>query len=262
MDYYINDFIKKDRKVRKEHFKEFVSKQKYDFIASYIFIILSSCKPILSLQNGAIWVGMWYTASILLSWYMHINQWEYNIGVKKSVKFARRHVNCTVQKGYKFTAEIGGWNLVAAQYLSAIVLTIPLMFFAFGCQMNNYDIYMNNYRDFCTSLFFDTYVLVFFTIYYRGCWYDIIESSDWKKSMNNLLSLFGVSKIKNAVVHILSIVMVIVAFTHYFTNEFAGLFGINARRVIGVIYIFIMLDGVGIIKCLLDRRSEKREKVN
>lgn len=253
MEYKIYEFCKKDKSTRKKHFKTFFRIQDIDFLISYIFIFLSSGKQIFSPTNGAVWVFLWYTLSILTSWYIHINQFEYNTGIKKAIRFSKKHPKYTVEKGKRFSAEIGGWNFISAQFLCAWLVELPLAIFAITSQSYSFSNYMDKYKDFCVGIFADTYVLVFFTIYYRGFMCDLKLVSGWKNKVSYFLHTFDGTKGKNFLIHILSFIIIICAFIYYFFNEFSGLFNLNTRRIIGFIYILYMIDAMSILKELIGK---------
>ena len=113
---------KEKRKLRKAYYR----KQWFDISISYLFILMSSGKAFLSLKNGALWVLVWYTCSLLLSCYAYVNQIEYNVGRKRAKHYSKKHPNCTLQKSVRFSPEIGVWNLLAIQFLCVLPLTIGL----------------------------------------------------------------------------------------------------------------------------------------
>ena len=53
--------------------KDYIECEWKNLLLSYIFIILSSSKPFFSSKNGALFVLIWFTLSILLSVYVHVN---------------------------------------------------------------------------------------------------------------------------------------------------------------------------------------------
>jgi len=97
---------------------------------------------------------------------MHINQFEYNKGIKRAKHFSKNQPNIPVEKGNIFSSEIGGWNFMTAQFLCAWLLRLPLAIFAITSQYDSFTNYIVKYKYFCVGIFADTYVLVFlpFTI--------------------------------------------------------------------------------------------------
>lgn len=257
MDYKIYEFCKKDKNIRREHLKTFFRIQGCDFLISYIFIFLSSSKQILSLTNGAIWVFLWYTLSILTSWYMHINQFEYNTGIKKATRFSKKHPKYTVEKRGKFSAEIGGWNFIGAQFICASVVLIVLYIFAIINQGRSLSNYLDKYKDLCVGIFADTYIIVFFTIYYKGFIGDLILISGWKNKINYFFHTFDGIKTKNFFIHIFSLMIIIFALIYYFSNEFSGLFDAASRRIMGLFYILYMMDTINILKRLIGKMKKE-----
>ena len=228
---------KEKRKLRKAYYR----KQWFDISISYLFILMSSGKAFLSLKNGALWVLVWYTCSLLLSCYAYVNQIEYNLGKKRAKHYSKKHPNCTLQKSVRFSPEIGGWNLLAIQFLCALPLTIGLGIFAFVYQSFFYETYMMKYKDFCIGLALDTYVLVFFLIYFNGFWSELRDIHGVKNKINAFLVTFPGSKCKNIIVHLAAIVICVFALRHYLLNEFSGLFNEVVRKVIGIVYILYMI---------------------
>ena len=97
---------------------------------------------------------------------MHINQFEYNKGIKRAKHFSKNQPNIPVEKGNIFSSEIGGWNFMTAQFLCAWLLRLPLAIFAITSQYDSFTNYIVKYKYFCVGIYSDTYVLVFlpFTI--------------------------------------------------------------------------------------------------
>lgn len=184
---------------------------------------------------------------------MYINQFEYNTGIKKANRFSKKHPQLIVEKGKRFSAEIGGWNFITAQFLCALLVRLPLSIFAIMSQSYSFSNYMDKYKDFCVGIFADTYVLVFFTIYYKGFMYDLKLSPGWKNKVSKFLHTFDGTKGKNLFIHVLSVIIIIIICTlmHYFFNEFSGLFSLNTRRIIGFIYILYMIDVMSMFKGLI-----------
>ena len=87
---------------------------------------MSSSKVFFSFRNGALWVLVWYTCSLLLSCYTYVNQIEYNVGRKRARHYSKKHPNCILQKSVGFSPEIGGWTLLGSQFLCVLPLTIVL----------------------------------------------------------------------------------------------------------------------------------------
>lgn len=240
MKYKVFDFYKKDKNIRRKCIGRFFKEQWDEIFISYLFILLSSGLPFFALTNGAIWVLVWYTATLLLSMCIFISQYEYNLATKKAVKFAKKHSSYIVKKGYKYSAEIGGWNFFAAQFICLPVLIIMLGGFSIITQFHSLADYLDKYKDFCIGVFADTYVLLFVNIYYKAVILEVKSIYGWKNKVKYFLHTFDKPIILNALVHIGAQVIMIGALYYYFTREFAGLFSPILRRVIGLIYIMYM----------------------
>lgn len=247
MEYIVYEFCHSDKLFRKKCLKDFFKTQRIEFIVSYFFIFLSTSHHIISPTNGALWVFLWYTLSIFISWYMYISQLEYNDAIKRAEKFAKKHPITKVEKRKKYSVEIGGWNFKSAQLMSALVVVIVLSIFSFVKQNIDYSDYMENYKDFCVGIFADTYVLVFFTIY-RSFIVELEKISGLKNKMTGFFHCFKGGKIKNLLIHTFCIVIIIGVMSYYFSNEFSGIFSNKLRKVLGVIYILYMLDMGHLIK--------------
>ena len=249
MKYKIKDFYKKDRKFRIKCFNDFWESQWDDVLLSYLFIALSSSQPIFSLTNGAIWVFLWYTLSVVLSLYIFISQSEYNDALKRGNRFSKKHPNYIVEKRQKFSGENGGWNSLAAQLLCAIVVYIPVGISSLISQIKCFDNYMDTCKDFYVGIFVDTYILTFCNIYYKGIILDIISAAGWKNKIDIFLHTFQGSKKRNLIMHIVSLLIMARALMYYFTKEFSGLFNPVLRTIMGFIYIlYLLIDVKAFIK--------------
>ncbi|MFG6392624.1 MAG: hypothetical protein K1W24_00330 [Lachnospiraceae bacterium] len=241
MECKVYEFAKIDKKEKRNLRKAYYWKQWFDILISYIFILISSSKPFFSFKNGALWVVAWYTFSLLLSCYTYVNQIEYNIGRKRAKHYSKKHPNCTLQKSVEFSPEVGGWTLLGSQFLCVLPLTIGLGIFAFVYGTFFYETYMMEYKDFCIGLALDTYVLVFFLIYFTGFWRELRYIHGVKNKVKAFLVTFPGSKCKNIVIHLAAIIICIFALKHYLINEFSGLFNETERRIIGIVYILYMI---------------------
>ena len=241
MECKIYEFAKINKKEKRSLRKAYYRKQWFDILISYIFIVMSSSQVFFSIKNGALWVLVWYTCSLLLSCYTYVNQIEYNVGRKRAKHYSKKHPNCTLQKSVGFSPEIGGWTLLGSQFLCALPLTIGLGTFAliYGSFFN--ETYMMEYKDFCIGLALDTYVLVFFLIYFTGFWGELRYIHGVKNKVKAFFVTFPGSKSKNIVVHLVAILICVFALRHYLLKEFSGLFSEVARKVIGIVYILYMV---------------------
>lgn len=260
MECKVYKFAKIDKKEKRNLRKEYYRKQWFDILISYIFILMSSSKPFFSFKNGALWVLVWYTCSLSLSCYTYVNQIEYNDGRKRAKHYSKKHPNCTLQKSVGFSPEIGGWTLLGDQFLCVLPLTIGLAIFAFVYRTFFYETYMMEYKDFCIGLALDTYVLVFFLIYFTGFWSELRYIHGVNNKVKAFLVTFHDSKCKNIVVHLGAIVICVFALRHYLLNEFSGLFNEVARKVIGILYILYMIIPKLEIKKYFREISKKKSK--
>ena len=260
MECKVYEFAEISKKEKRNLRKAYYRKQWFDISISYIFILMSSNKFFFSFKNGALWVLVWYTCSLLLSCYAYVNQIEYNVGKKRAKHYSKKHPNCTLQKSVGFRPEIGGWNLLGNQFLCVLPLTIGLAIFAFAYGSFFYETYMMEYKDFCIGLALDTYVLVFFLIYFNGFWSELRYIHGVKNKVNAFLVTFPGSKCKNIVVHLAAIVICVFALRHYLLNEFSGLFNEVVRKVIGIVYILYMILPMKEIKDYFCKISKKKSK--
>lgn len=260
MECKVYEFSKINKNEKRNLRKAYYQKQWVDILISYIFILMSSSKLFFSVKNGALWVLVWYTCSLLLSCYVYVNQIEYNVGRKRAKHYSQKHPNCTLQKSVRFSPEIGGWNLLINQLLCAIPLTIGLGIFAFVYTSFFYETYMMEYKDFCVGLALDTYILVFFLIYFNGFWGELRHIHGVKNKVNAFLVTFSESKCKNIAVHITAIVICVFALKHYLLDEFSGLFNEVVRKVIGIVYILYMIFPIKEIMDYFHKRKKKSKK--
>lgn len=260
MECKVYEFAKIDKKEKRCLRKAYYQKQWFDILISYIFILMSSSKVFFSFRNGALWVLVWYICSLLLSCYTYVNQIEYNVGRKRAKHYSKKHPNCIMQKSVGFSPEIGGWTLLGSQFLCALPLTIGLGMFAFIYQNFYYETYMMEYKDFCIGLALDTYVLVFFLIYFTGFWSEMRHIHGAKNKVKAFLVAFPGSKCKNIVVHLAAVIICVFALRHYLLNEFSGLFNGVARNVIGIVYILYMILPKEEIKEYFRKMNKKKSK--
>lgn len=241
MEYGITHFCKKDINLRKRCYKEFFKEQKKDFLVSYLFIFMSSSVPVISIMNGAFWVFLWYTFSIVIALYAYISQSECNKGVKRAKHYMKKHgytVKTNIPK--RFSNEIGGFSFVFMQFGVAMLFGVILCCFATVYQFYDYSEYMKEYKQLCLGIFVDTYVVTFCNVY-RMIISDLLLVPGWKQKIDKLLHVFcNGSVLKTIVSHVCAILIVLVALRYFFTNEFSGLFGPTLRKVIGTIYIVYM----------------------
>jgi hypothetical protein len=101
---------------------------------------------------------------------------------------------------------------------------------------------MVKYKDVCIGVFTDTYILVFFGIYYKGIILEAILISTWKKKVGFFSHTFDGSIIRNLFIHIFALAIIVCALIYYFSREFSGLFNPILRRIMGLIYILYMID--------------------
>ena len=78
-------------KIQKKELKKLYIKTEWkNILISYIFIILSSSKPFFSSSNGAIFVLIWFTLSVVLSITAYVNQSDYLSSTKKAKKYKKK----------------------------------------------------------------------------------------------------------------------------------------------------------------------------
>ena len=104
------------------------------------------------------------------------------------------------------------------------------------------------------GIFADTYIVAFFNMilyliidFIYDCANDRITL---KRAEFNL-------KLKDVVGGVGTVVILIMAFTHYFNREFEGLFGDMGAKIMGGIYIIFMI--FPLIKCLIQVSNNKKK---
>jgi hypothetical protein len=127
-------------------------------------------------------------------------------------------------------------------------LFVAFLIFAVIYQNFYYEVYMMEYKDFCISLFWDTYVTVVLLIYLNGFWRELRYIHGVKDKIKVFLSAFHGSKFKNIVIQLAAIVICVFAIRYYLLNEFSGLFNEVIRVVIGIVYILYMILPIEEIK--------------
>lgn len=238
--YMFKGYSKEEKRELK---KEYIKYEWKNILLSYIFIALSSSRPINSIKNGAIYVAVWFSIANLLSITAYINQLDYMKRKKEMRGYARRHKGAIVEKGSTFFPEIGGWDFLGMQMLAAILIYIILVPISFHLQFKDFANYMSSYKDFFVGIFVDTYIIAFCNIILQILIEFILDCT---KDGTNIKKIIFKEKIKVVVCS----VIFLLAISYYFNNEFAGLFGNVSRRVVGTVYVFYMLWPL--FKCIKD----------
>jgi membrane protein len=218
---------------------EYIKSEWKNLLLSYLFIVLSSSKPFFSIKNGAVWVLIWFTLTILLSVYVYVSPKDYRKRKKKAEKYSKKHKNADVEVGNNFFPEIGGWNFIGMQLMVAIIIyVLVLLPVSLYLQFKDFDIYKEVYMKIFIGIFADTYIVAFFNIilqifieflYERSSNITTIKSTIFTLKLKGVMFCFGV------------IIILYKALTYYFYEEFGGLFGDTARKILGSVYIIFML---------------------
>lgn len=234
--------------------KDYIECEWKNLLLSYIFIILSSSKPFFSSKNGALFVLIWFTLSILLSVYVYVNQSDYLKRRKRAERYSKKHKNIQVENGKTFFPQIGGLNFIAMQFLVAILFYTVAIPISLYLQFKNFEIYKKDYMNLFIGIFADTYIVAFFNIilqfiidFIYDCANDRITSKKpvFCPKLNDIVACVG------------TIIILIPAFAHYFNREFEGLFGDIGKKIMGIIYIIMMISPL--IKCLIQVVNDKRK---
>lgn len=241
-------------KGRKTELKQnYIKSEWKNILISYVFILLSSSKPFISSKNGAIFVAVWFSLAILLSITAYVNQCDYMESKKKLKRYSKRHKGEEVEKGCTFFPEIGGWHFIGMQMLAAFLVYVIALPISFYLQFKNFAIYKDVYMNLFVGILADTYIVAFYNIILQifiEFIYDCAnDRTTLKKTMLKL-------KLQNVIFFVATIIILFMAFVHYFNNEFAGLFGDIARRGVGIVYILFMLWPL--FKCIKEVTNKKK----
>lgn len=239
----VYDFKGCSKEEKRELKKKYIKYEWKNILLSYIFIALSSSRPINSIKNGAIYVVIWYSLANLLSITVYISQYDYMKRINEMRGYSRRHKGAIVEKGNTFFPEIGGWNFLVMQMLAALLIYLISIPISLHLQFKDLAYYTSSYKDLFVGIMVDTYILAFCNIILQI----LIEFiNDYIKNRTNIKKTIFKEKIKVTVCS----VIFLLAIWYYFNNEFTGLFGNVGRRVVGFAYVFYMLWPL--FKCIKD----------
>lgn len=234
--------------------KDYIKREWKNLFLSYIFIILSSSKPFFSSKNGAIFVLIWFTLSILLSVYAYVEQRDYLKSKKQAGRYSKKHKNIQVENGANFFPQIGGRNFIQMQICVASLFCIVTIPISICLQFKDFEIYKEDYMNLFIGIFADTYIVAFFNIILQSM-IDFIY--DCAKDGTALKKIVCSLKLKDIVSYVGATIILIMAFAHYFNREFEGLFGDMSKKIMGSIYIIFMI--FPIIKCLIQVSNNKKK---
>lgn len=250
----IYEFNGLNRRQKNRLKKDYFAREWKNLLLSYLFIVMSSSKTVFSSKNGAIFVFIWFTLVILMSVYAYVSQNDYMYSKKKARRYSKKHKNIQVEKGTYFSPEIGGWNFIGMQVLVAIIVYIVALPISFYLQFKNLEVYKADNMDFFIGILADTYIVALFNVILQI----FIEFLyDCTKDKETLKKTIYVLKLKNVIAYVGAIIILSMAFNHYFNKEFEGLFGEVARRIMGGIYIVFML--FPLIKCIKEITINKNK---
>ena len=234
--------------------KDYIKSKCKNILISYIFIILSSSKPIFSSKNGAIFVLISFTFAILLSVYANVTQHDYMDRKKKTERYSKKHKNAELEKGPNFFPESDEWTFIAMQFLVGILVCCVVAPVSLYLQFKNFEIYKEVYMKLLIGIFADTYIVAFF----YGILQILIEFiKDCAKYRTTLKKTIFTLKPKDIIFYVGVIIILYIAFTYYFNKEFEGLFGDMGRKIVGSIYIIFML--CPLIKCIKEIINNKKQ---
>ena len=253
----IYEFAGLSKSKKNELKKDYIKCEWMNLFLSYIFIILSSSKPFFSSKNGAIFVLIWFTLAILLSVYAYVNQSDYLKSKERAKRYSKKHKNIKVENGANFFPQIGGWNFIEMQISVASLFYIIAIPISIYLQFKNFEIYKEDYMNLIIGIFADTSIVAFFNMilqiiidFIYDCAKDRITL---KRAAFNL-------KLKDVLGFVGAVIILIMAFAHYFNREFEGLFGDTGTKIMGSIYIIYMI--FPLIKCLIQVSSNKKRYTN
>lgn len=230
---------------KKELKKNYIRYEWKNILVSYIFIVLSSSRPVISSKNGAIFVAAWYSLVILLSVEGYVNQCDYMSRNKKLKKYFKKHKEEKIEKLRNFYPEIGGWHLIGMQMLGASLVYIVALPISLYLQFKNLTIYKDVYVNLFVGILADTYIIAFYNIILQIFIEFIYDCVDNRTTIKKTVMK---ATLKNVICFVAMIIILVMAFAYYFNNEFAGLFGDISRRVVGIIYILFIL--LPLFKCI------------
>lgn len=226
------------KSAKKKLIKEYTKNEWRNLSLSYFFIVLSSSKPFFSCKNGAIFVFIWFTLAILSTICVYISQSNYMSQNKKSKKFSKKHKNVKVQIVPDFFPEIGGWTFMAMQFVTAVLVYLVVAPMSLYLQFNNFEMYKEVYRDLLKGILMDTYIVSSFNIILQ-IFIDFLH--DYINNKVGLKKIISMQNPKSVISYVAALIMLVVAFSYFFSKEFGGLFGYIGRRIMGAIYIVFML---------------------
>lgn len=230
MNFYGN--LSKEEKIRM--YKTYFRRNKMDLIISVFFIICSTSTPIISIKNGAVWVLTWYLISFSLMLCSCVNQEEYNMAVKRENHYNRKH---NKNRKQKFKIKINSWTFIWIKMFTALILGFILMMISYSHQLQNYDLYIKNEKNFFIGIWFDTYIVTFSVGFYNLIIDEIKNNQNFKCRLNAIFNLTGKSIVKRILN--ISIFVIFVAALYYSFNEFS-IFGNPANYIIGFLYIIAL----------------------
>lgn len=250
----IYEFAGLSKNQKNELKKNYIKCEWKNLFLSYIFIILSSSKPIFSSKNGAILVLIWFTLAILLSVYAYVNQSDYLKSNKRAKRYSKKHKNIQVENGANFFPQIDGWDFIVMQFLVASLFYIIVIPISIYLQFKNFEIYKEDYMNLIIGIFADTYIVAFFNMILHLIIEFIYDCANDRITLKR--AAFNL-KPKDVVGCVGTVVILIMAFTHYFNRDFEGLFGDMGAKIMGGIYIIFMI--FPLIKCLIQVSNNKKK---
>ncbi len=158
------------------------------------------------------------------------------------------------KNGANFFPQIGGWNFIGMQIFLASLFYIIAIPISIYLQFKNFEIYKKDYMNLIIGIFADTYIVAFFNMILQLI-IDVIY--DFAKDRITLKRTAFNLKLKDVVGYVGAVIILIMAFTHYFNREFEGLFGDTGTKIMGSIYIIYMI--FPLIKCLIQVSNNKKK---
>ena len=235
----MNFYKRIGRKEKNNMYKAYLKGSIRDFAVSVFFIICSTSTPIFSSKNGAIWILVWYLISYVVMLYSCVNQEEYNRAIKRENNYNRRHNKRKeqIKRKKKWAIEPGGWNFIIIKIATASIFGIIMIIISYIHQLQNYNQYIENEKNFFLGIWFDTYVITVCVGYYNLI-VDVIKNNKGVRcKIVGVLNLLGES-VKNRILNIVLFIIWIVALSYSF-NEFS-IFDSPVNYIIGFLYIIVL----------------------
>lgn len=156
---------KEDKKIL---FREYLNSQSWSIIFYVLFIILSSAYPVISWNNGALYVLSWYLISLCVGDLVYISQKN----IRKKAEHYESELSDPKDKNEKetletiineFPAERGGWTLLEMQIFVGLFIACILLFICTPMQLIDNVQYSMHFSSFFLGILIDTLLVTIMT---------------------------------------------------------------------------------------------------